>query len=376
MSENLATIVEQNSSSIEEMARSIQSVSQNGKQIADAANVAASSATQMEKSIEAVASLSSRTDTLARRVSADAQEGGAAVERSIQGIGRLREAMSQSSSVMKEMGKRTTDITSIVATINMIAERTNLLSLNASIEAARAGDAGRGFAVVAEEIRNLADRSAKATADIAAIIKGLQDVAQDAITASTEGLRVADDSNAIAETGAAGLRKILSGITETVDLVGQIARATDEQRQAGKAVTHAVASTADQAKLVAEATGQQGLAATSIVQGTAQMRKVAQEVTKAVTEQGRASRDIMKAAQATSRLAVDVRKATAEQAKTTDQLTQMSESIRKGAASTARAVAEQAVAVGADHQGQRAPEPPDRRWSAARWSSRPPPPRN
>src|SRR5687768_18481970 len=113
------------------------------------------------------------------------------------------------------------EINSIDDTINLIAERTNLLSLNASIEAARAGDAGRGFAVVAEEIRNLADRSAKATSDIAAIIKGLQDVAQEAVSASTESLRIADDSKAVAETGAAGLSKILMGIGDTVEFVGK-----------------------------------------------------------------------------------------------------------------------------------------------------------
>jgi methyl-accepting chemotaxis protein len=253
--------------------------------------------------------------------------------------------MSQSSTVMKEMGKRTNDITSIVATINLIAERTNLLSLNASIEAARAGDAGRGFAVVAEEIRNLADRSAKATADIAAIIKGLQDASQDAITSSTEGLRIADDSNTVAESGAAGLRKILAGVTETGELVGQIARAADEQRVVGKTLAEAIATNAVQAKLVAESTGQQSSAAASIVQGTTQMRKVSQEVNKAVAEQTRASRDIMKAATSTASLALDVRKATGEQSKTIDDLTKASEAVRRSAAATSRAVGEQAVAT-------------------------------
>jgi methyl-accepting chemotaxis protein len=131
------------------------------------------------------------------------------VQRAIQGFGRVRESVAQSTTVIRDMDKRAHDISSIVDTINLIAERTNLLSLNASIEAARAGDAGRGFAVVAEEIRNLADRSAKATADIAAIIKALQDVAQEAVSSSNEGLRVIDESNVQAEEGAKGLRKIM-----------------------------------------------------------------------------------------------------------------------------------------------------------------------
>src|SRR6185503_10897845 len=98
-----------------------------------------------------------------------AKEGGASIQRSIQGFGKVKDSMAQSATVMREMGKRASEINSIVDTINLIAERTNLLSLNASIEAARAGEAGRGFGVVAEEIRNLADRSARATADIASI---------------------------------------------------------------------------------------------------------------------------------------------------------------------------------------------------------------
>ncbi len=134
----------------------------------------------MDRSLRSVAAVSKRAEEVTKRLAREAEEGGSAARKSIQGLVRVRSAMEQSAGVLREMGKRSEEIGGIVNTINIIAERTNMLSLNASIEAARAGDAGRGFAVVAEEIRNLADRSAQATADIAAIIRALQEVAREA----------------------------------------------------------------------------------------------------------------------------------------------------------------------------------------------------
>src|SRR5690606_680492 len=142
-------------------------------------------------------------------------EGGQMIRRSIEGIGRVSKAMDNSTSVMRELNKQTSQIGSIVDTINVIAERTNLLSLNASIEAARAGEAGRGFAVVAEEIRNLADRSAKATAEIAQIVRNLENVTRDATQAATDGARLAEESNRLSEGGSSGLQKILEGVRES-----------------------------------------------------------------------------------------------------------------------------------------------------------------
>ena len=114
--------------------------------------------------------------------------------------------------VIKEMGKRSEEIGDIVQTINMIADRTNLLSLNASIEAARAGEHGRGFAVVAEEIRALSDRAAAASADIAKIVRGLQGTAREAVTASSDGLKVADEGARLAADAEKALGTILQGI--------------------------------------------------------------------------------------------------------------------------------------------------------------------
>jgi methyl-accepting chemotaxis protein len=267
------------------------------------------------------------------------------VQRSIQGIGRLRDSMVQSATVIREMGKRANEIGGIVDTINLIAERTNLLSLNASIEAARAGDAGRGFAVVAEEIRNLADRSAKATSDIATIIKALQEIVGEAVTTTNDGLRVADDSNALVESGAGGLKKILGGLGEITTAVAQIARATDEQQSSARAVVTAITSTTEQARLVATSTAEQSTAATGISQETARMRGIAQEVRKAVGQQAAAARDILKASQSTAKLSSQVHRASSEQATGAALIVKATESMRRGATATTRAISEHAVAV-------------------------------
>ena len=343
MTESLAAGVEQSGAATEQLARSVQSVAQNGQRISDAATGAATSATELERTGQSLAVLAKEADEMTRRSSRDAEEGGASVQRTIQGFARVRESVAQSTSVIRDMGKRTSDISGIVDTINLIAERTNLLSLNASIEAARAGDAGRGFAVVAEEIRNLADRSAKATSDIAAIIKALQEVAHEAVSAANEGLRTIDESSVQAEEGARGLRKILEGVTEATKVMAQIARAADEQRDAGRHVVASITSTAEQARLVAAATDEQARSVTGLVQANAQIRRTTQEVKKAMAEQARAARDILKAAQNTKDQAMQIRKATAEQVKAAGQVMQATSSMRRGATATARSLAEQAT---------------------------------
>jgi methyl-accepting chemotaxis protein len=198
--------------------------------------------------------------------------------------------------------------------------------------------------VVAEEIRNLADRSARATADIATIIRALQEVSQEAIASANDGSRIADESNQTAENGR-GPQKDSWWRVGDWTLVSQIAKATDEQRVAGQSVVTGIAATADQSRQIATSTSEQAGAAASIVQATGEMRKVSQEVTKAVLEQSRAARDILKASQSASKLASQVRKASAEQSRSASEIAQAAESMRRGAVTTSRALAEQATAT-------------------------------
>ena len=192
-------MIDGNAAAIEQVSRSAQGLTQSAQEVSSLAGSSAAAAHQLEAVTRKIASVVEESKTTSSRVGVSARTGGASVGRTIGGLVKIRQAMVEGATVMKDMSHRAEEIGDIVQTINLIADRTNLLSLNASIEAARAGEHGRGFAVIAVEIRALAERAAAAASDVTKIVRGLQGAARDAQASSTEGMRMAEEGAQLSE---------------------------------------------------------------------------------------------------------------------------------------------------------------------------------
>ncbi len=190
----------------------------------------------MTESIQQVASNARTAETVARRASETAAQGGEAVERTVAGILSIRETVSETGKKVKRLAESTQEISKIVALINQLSSRTNLLALNASIEAVRAGEAGRGFAIVADEVRQLADRAAKATREIEQIVLNIQSETSGVMAAVDTGINQVIQGTAVAQQAKASLDEIITVSRQIDELVSNIANTTVSQEETARVV--------------------------------------------------------------------------------------------------------------------------------------------
>jgi methyl-accepting chemotaxis protein len=158
-----------------------------------------------------------------------ASNGGAVVREAIVAMKEVAESTSVTADMISKLGKSSEEIGAIVSVINDIADQTNLLALNAAIEAARAGEQGRGFAVVADEVRKLAERTGSATKEISSMIGAIQNDTSIAVDAMGEGTEKVENGVKLANEAGEALGQIDSGIQNVSDMINQIATATEEQ---------------------------------------------------------------------------------------------------------------------------------------------------
>jgi methyl-accepting chemotaxis protein len=189
-------------------------------------------ATAMQEMSVTVQEVSQNSNSAAEKAHAgaeNAREGGKVMERTIAMMQKVTASVDQAAKQVAELGSRSDQIGRIVGVINEIAEQTNLLALNAAIEAARAGEHGRGFAVVAGEVRNLAERTTKATKEIGGMIGSIQKETQAAVEAMVRGTGEVEQGVKAAEESGAKLRGIIDGTEHAAQMVAQIATAATEQ---------------------------------------------------------------------------------------------------------------------------------------------------
>ncbi len=210
--------------------------------------VTVNSVQMMTASIKRVAESARESEEVARTASSTALRGGEAVERTVAGIQEIRETVAESTRKVKRLAESSQQISQIVSVISQIASRTNLLALNASIEAARAGESGKGFAIVADEVRQLADRSAKALKEIEQIVLQIQSETGSVMAAMEQGTQQVIAGTKLAEEAKRSLDDIIQVSSRIDALVRSITTDTIEQRETSKAVTEVMQSVEIQAQ--------------------------------------------------------------------------------------------------------------------------------
>lgn len=215
-------------------------VAGSSQQQSSAASTMAAAASEMTASIEEITRHAERALNMANQAETLAKDGGRVIHQVVNDMDGIARSAQQSAQVIRTLDKESEGIFSIIQVIKGIADQTNLLALNAAIEAARAGEQGRGFAVVADEVRSLAGRTSASTQEIADMVARIQQSTREAVTSMEAGVAQVDKGMAVTAEVERAIREILDATLNTTQLVNDISRTIGEQSLASNEIAHQV----------------------------------------------------------------------------------------------------------------------------------------
>lgn len=242
-------------SAAENLASASTQVAQGSSFQSDAASSMAASVEELSVSVSQVSESAEVARTECAETSDLSIQGDHVIEATVREMGKIENSVRTAANTVDEMGERSKRISSVVQVIREVAEQTNLLALNAAIEAARAGEAGRGFAVVADEVRKLAERTESATAEIGAIINDVQTGVRDAVSQMEQAVIEVSEGVAKAQEAREAMHSITAGSGKVLGAVNNISSALEEQTTASHEVAANVESIAQMAEENSAAAG-------------------------------------------------------------------------------------------------------------------------
>jgi methyl-accepting chemotaxis protein len=216
------------SSAATELSAAAEEMSKGSSVQAERATMVAASSEEMSHTVLDVAKNAGSISRSASKTAETARDGGTVVKRAVDEVNEIAVTVNDSARFVRSLGDRSKQIGDIVGVINDIADQTNLLALNAAIEAARAGEQGRGFAVVADEVRKLAERTASSTSEIGTMIRGIQEEVRKAVEVMALATTKVDQGVKYSEEAGGSLGVIVKSVDDLQLMVQQIASATEE----------------------------------------------------------------------------------------------------------------------------------------------------
>ncbi len=308
--ETTVTAVESITSTLHEMNSNIQNVARSAQSQSASTSQTLASIETLLSSVQTVAGVAEQLVEITSRADGAVAQGGSSMKSASQGMGEIREVIGVSAGYVEGLGGMAEDIGKIVGVIDEIAEQTNLLALNAAIEAARAGEHGLGFAVVAEEVRKLAERSAKSTGEISTLVGRIQKQVDKAVENMEKSTVIVETGMNRTEELKSSLENIGLAVTEVARCSQEISSATTAQSAGTQQIESATSRLAELTHEISAATEEQSLGTEQVVKTIEDIREMVQSNAKTASDLASSSEELSRQAglmrERASRFKVDV----------------------------------------------------------------------